>query len=387
MPANVDKSSQEEPRLMRLVQCRHLYRQTAVLTSRGVFVITSTQDFAERLKSCSEPPLIIAEAADAHYGDLERAKEMALAAKGAGADVVKFQHHIPEEEMLPDIPRSSNMIEPLWDFLKRNAFTISQHAELSAYCSEIGITYACTPFSLAAAQELEKEVQPLFYKIGSGEMLDFPTLSAIAAFGRPMIISTGMSTVQEIDEMYELMVRLTDTLVLLNCTSAYPPRSEDMHLSFIAEMKQRYPEAIVGHSEHTRENHYSIAAITLGARVIERHVTIDPTLKGPDAEVSLSFPELGEFVKQARELSTALNTEKTIQAREWEIREWAHRSLVYLKDLDAGHRITQGDVWGKRPGTGIPSRFLPQYLGKRLTSPVKANTLVHDGDFQNGISL
>lgn len=341
----------------------------------------SIESLLDRLQSRTTPPLIIAEAADAHYGDMARAKEMALAAKNAGADVIKYQHHIPAEEMLQDIPRSSNMTEPLWDFLMRNALSISQHVELEKFCRDVGITYACTPFSFAAAEELEAEVAPLFYKIGSGEMLDFPTLAGIAAFGRPMIISTGMSTVDEVDEMYKFMAGRTNHLVLMNCTSAYPTRPEDMHLSFIAEMKQRYPKAIIGHSEHSRSHHFSLAAVAMGARVIERHVTVDESLSGPDADVSLTFPQLKEFVDQVKELSVALNVPKVIQEREYEIREWAHRSLVYLSDFEEGHLLSESDIWGKRPGTGVPSRRRADYIGKRLKRAVKSDTLLSDEDF------
>ena len=334
-----------------------------------------------RLSDSKTPPLIIAEAADAHYGDLSRAKDMAAAAKDAGADVIKYQHHIPSEEMLRDIPQSSNMAEPLWDFLVKNALSISEHVELEKYCRNIGITYACTPFSLTAAKELEATVSPGFYKIGSGEMLDFPTLEEVAKLGKPMIISTGMSTVDEVDEMYNFMATRATHLVLMNCTSAYPTRPEDMHLSFISEMKKRYPKAIIGHSEHSRANHFSLAAVAMGARVIERHVTIDESLSGPDADVSLTFPQLKEFIEQVRELSVALNVPKVIQEREHEIREWAHRSLVYLADFEEGHIVAEKDIWGKRPGTGIPSRHRADYIGKTLKRSVKSDTLLTDDDF------
>jgi len=125
-------------------------------------------DLQARLSDTQQPPLVIAEAADAHYGSLSRAKEMVGAAFEAGADVIKFQHHLPSEEMLREIPLSSNMKEPLWDFLETNALSIDEHVELASFCSSVGITFACTPFSLQAAREIEEGVQPLFYKIGSG---------------------------------------------------------------------------------------------------------------------------------------------------------------------------------------------------------------------------
>lgn len=344
-------------------------------------MFSGRKDLMNRVRDVTRPPLIIAEAADAHYGDLERAKLMALKAKTAGAEVIKFQHHLPQEEMLREIPRSSNMREPLWDFLEKNALKLPQHVELSQYCDQIGITYVCTPFSLVAARELEASVKPLFFKIGSGEMLDFPSLLEIAKFGRPMFLSTGMSTIEEIDELYAFINPLVDEFVLMNCTSAYPTPPEEMHLSFISEMITRYPDAIIGHSEHSRENLYSLAAVALGSRVIERHVTIDEALSGPDAEVSMNFEQLKEFVAQVHDLSIALNVSKKIQPSEWEIRQWAHRSLVYLEDLEAGHTINGPEVWAKRPGTGIPARYRDRYIGRTLRRGVEADTLLSPDDF------
>ena len=145
----------------------------------------------------------IAEGADAHYGSLDRAREMANLAKSAGAHAIKFQHHIPDEEMLPDVPMSGNMREPLYEFLKKNALTINQHVELFDYCKKIGIDYLCTPFSLVAANELEAAISPEAYKVGSGELLDHPTIREMMKFSKPIIISTGMSTVEEIKSTYD----------------------------------------------------------------------------------------------------------------------------------------------------------------------------------------
>src|SRR6185436_19957756 len=143
---------------------------------------------------------VIAEACDNHMGDMAVAKEMALQSKLAGADAVKYQHHLPDEEMLPDAPMSDNFGEPLYEFLKKHALTLDQHRELIAYCQQIGITYMCTPFSYAAAKELNAIGGLDVFKIGSGEMTDIPSLVKIAALGKPMILSTGMSTLDEVDE-------------------------------------------------------------------------------------------------------------------------------------------------------------------------------------------
>jgi N,N'-diacetyllegionaminate synthase len=322
------------------------------------------------------PYYVIAEAADAHYGNLDRARSMIVAAKSAGANAIKFQHHIPDAEMLRDTPLSSNMAEPLYDFLVRNALKIEQHVELNKFCEEIGIQYLCTPFSLKAAQELEESISPIAYKIGSGELLDHPTLLEIAKFGKCMILSTGMSTVDEIQSSYQLLENHSSGLVLMNCTSAYPPKYSDIHVSFTREMLDLFPKAIIGFSDHSPGLETSLAAFTLGARVIEKHVTISHDLSGPDSEVSIGFDELETLIHMMGNLSLALKAKKEIHESELEIRNWAHRSLVFMRDMKAGEVIEYGDIWGKRPGTGVPSRNMSEFLGKKLVHDVCLNDFV-----------
>jgi N,N'-diacetyllegionaminate synthase len=306
---------------------------------------------------------------------------MIQAAFVAGADAIKFQHHLPDEEMLPSVPSSSNMAEPLYEFLKRNALTISQHKELSDFAKGVGIRYLCTPFSWQAALELETVVDPPAYKIGSGEFTDSPTLRRIATFGKPMILSTGMSTVDEIDWVYELMCSLNVPFALMNCTSAYPPQACDISLGFLPEMARRYPAAWLGHSDHMPGIATALGAVALGARILEKHVTMDKQLAGPDADVSITFNDLANLVEGAEEIADAMSSEKFVRPSEHEIRLWARRSLVYTAHFYAGHMIAETDIWGKRPGTGVPSSSLEQYVGRRLVRDVKANTLLSDDDF------
>jgi N-acetylneuraminate synthase len=327
---------------------------------------------------------IIAEGADAHYGSIARAKEMIEAASVAGADAIKFQHHLPDEEMLPDIPMSKNMKVPLYEFLKKNALTIEQHVELFEFAESRDIQYLCTPFSYAAALELETRIPTLpAFKIGSGEMMDFPSLEKIIKFKKPMIISTGMSEKAEILEMYEFVSSRTDEIIIMNCTSAYPPSYKDLHLKFISELIRIFPKSIIGHSDHTNEIYSSIAAIALGAKVIEKHVTVDSKLSGPDADVSITFNALEELVKASKKIALGLNANKQIHDSEQEIISWARRSLVYTRNLRAGHIITNDDIWTKRPGTGIPSKDFWKFLGKKLKKGIEENTLVSEMDFEN----
>jgi len=323
----------------------------------------------------------IVEVADAHYGDLDRAKRMIERSIGVGAQAVKFQHHIPAEEMLREVPQSKNMKEPLYDFLVKNALKINQHIELANYCKQLQIDYLCTPFSWAAAQELEDAVSPIAYKIGSGELLDHPTILKIMSFNKPMVLSTGMSTESEIKSSYNLFLNFNKPLILMNCTSAYPPSFSELHLKFIARMIKEFPRAIIGHSDHTPGIESTLAAYTLGAKVFEKHLTDDEDLIGPDSEVSISFTNLKNLINGLDNLTLALNSDKQIHPSENEIRAWAHRSLVYLKSLNKGDVIQEGDIWGKRPGTGVPSRYIHNYMGKTLIKSVMADTLLSDSDF------
>ena len=241
------------------------------------------------------PTFIIAEGCDNHMGNMEAAKEMCRRAKLAGADCIKFQHHLPDEEMLKDVPMSSNFDIPLYDFLKLHALTLDQHVELMEYCKQIGIMYLCTPFSLKAAYELN-EIGVDAFKIGSGEMTDIPTLKAIAALGKPMIVSTGMSTMEEIARTYHALEETGVPFAFTNCLSEYPPKYEDVNLNVIGKMKEAFPKAVIGHSDHTPDLYTCYAAVALGANIIEKHVILSKQTPGPDQTVSIDFDDLYHLV-------------------------------------------------------------------------------------------
>jgi N-acetylneuraminate synthase len=320
------------------------------------------------------PAYIIAEACDNHLGDMDTAKEMVRQAKLAGADAIKFQHHLPDEEMLPNAPMSDNFDEPLYDFLKKYALTLDQHRALKTYCEGAGITYLCTPFSWKAAQELNGIGVPGF-KIGSGEMTDIPTLRRIAAFGKPMIVSTGMATFEEIDRTYNAIASQTP-IALMNCVSEYPPVYEDINLSVITQMQHRYSKAVIGHSDHTPDIYTVFAAVTLGAKVIEKHVILDKRQPGPDQSVSIDFRDLTQLVDGVRKVEAALGTEKRVHEKEAAIREWAFRSLVTTRAVAKGEILDQASVWSKRPGTGIPSYRMEEVVGRRAVRGIAANSMI-----------
>jgi sialic acid synthase SpsE len=326
------------------------------------------------------PPVVIAEACDNHLGNMDCARQMCDLAKKAGAHIIKFQHHLPDEEMLKDAPMSSNFDEPLYDFLQKYALTLENHEELMKHCEKIGIQYLCTPFSAKAAHELN-DIGVAGFKIGSGEMLDFPTLGVIASFGKPMILSSGMSTVDEIDKCYNFMKGQKIPFALLNCVSEYPANYDDLNLHFIGEMKRRYDDIVIGHSDHTSDLFTSFGAVACGARIIEKHVIIDKSSPGPDQSVSINFSELHELTDGVHKIFQASGKNKEIHYKEKEIRKWAYRSLVYLNELNVGHTITVEDIWGKRPGTGILSHRMNEFVGKKLKVRVDKNQILEESHF------
>lgn len=324
---------------------------------------------------------IIAEGCDNHMGSIEAALEMCKRAKIAGCDCIKFQHHLPDDEMLKDIPMSDNFDIPLYDFLKQNALSLDQHIIIKKYCEEIGIDYLCTPFSLKAAYELN-EIGVKMFKIGSGEMTDIPSLKKIAELGKPMIISTGMSTLDEIQETYDALTKYDIPLAFTNCLSEYPPRYEDVNLGVIKEMQKRFPKAVIGHSDHTPDLYTCYAAVALGAQIIEKHVILSKQTPGPDQSVSIDFMDLYHLVDGIRKIELASGAEKKVHTREEPIRSWALRSIVSLRNIKKGEIISEDMIWSKRPGTGIPSKKMNEVIGKKAKVDIKENTLLKWEDLE-----
>lgn len=337
--------------------------------------MAKTIEIQGRRIGADAPCFVIAEGCDNHLGDLEVAKEMVRQAKACGADAIKFQHHLPDEEMLREgVPMSANFDMPLYDFLKLYALTLEQHAELKRFCEELGIIYLCTPFSRKAAEELE-ELGVAAYKIGSGEMTDLPTLKVIAAFGKPMILSTGMAEWEEIAETVDTVRPINDRLALMNCTSEYPARHRDVNLGVIPQLRDRF-DVVVGHSDHTPDIATCIAAVAVGAKLLEKHFILDRRQPGPDQSVSIEPYDLYQLVQAVRRVEDALGGEKTVHALEKPIRAWAHRSVVSLRPIPRGTRITEEMVWTKRPGSGIPARELESVVGREAKVDIPADHLV-----------
>jgi N,N'-diacetyllegionaminate synthase len=334
--------------------------------------------FGRIVVSDDAPVVVIAEAACEHLGDVGVARRMVDVAAAAGVDVIKFQHHVPEEMIPGSIQFWGGSMD---DVLERWNLSLEEHVDLMAQCEAAGIQYLCTPFSAAAARQLDAIGVPAF-KTGSGELTNLPMQREIAAMGKPMIVSTGMATLEEIDRTVEALRAAEATFMLTNCTSAYPPRYDQLNLRLIPALRERYG-VLVGHSDHTPEGVSALAAVALGARVVEKHFTLDRKHGGPDRDVSLEPPALRDLVSSIRKVEAALGSaEKRIYAEEEVVRSWAHHSVATVRDIVAGRPIEAADVAVKRPGSGIPARFLDDVVGRVAGRDIGRDTPLQWADLE-----
>ena len=329
------------------------------------------------------PPFIIAEACINHEGDIRIAEQMVYLAHALGADCIKFQIHVLENEMLRQAPQSANFDEPLWDTLERTNLTLKEHIRIKKLCERLGIFYLCTPFSKKGTDILEK-IGVDFYKTGSGELTNLPLIEYIARKNKPMIISTGMSRLSEVRETVNLVKRIGTPFVLTHCVSAYPAPYEIVNLGMITKYKKIF-KVPVGLSDHSKGIYTALGSVALGASVIEKHFTLDKMQKGPDHASSIEPFELGELVKGARAIFLALGSERKIFNEEKQIVEWARESVVSEIDIPSGSKITSKAVWVKRPSPGpgaIAAKNLKAVIGKRAKKDIKKGTQLKWSDIK-----
>tara|TARA_B100001248_G_scaffold217788_1_gene173039 strand:+ start:4245 stop:5261 length:1017 start_codon:yes stop_codon:yes gene_type:complete len=317
---------------------------------------------------------VIAEACDNHMGSFDMAIALVDAAIDAGADAVKFQHHLAYEEMLEESPMSDNFEEPLFDFLQRNSLNLEQHYKLKEYCDSKKITYLCTPFSFKAAEEIQSLVP--FFKIGSGEFQDHWFIDNLKTIGKPVLFSTGMCSWDELKSNVEYIKKTNLDFALMNCLSEYPPKYADMNLNLIEKMIEEYPNIIIGHSDHSPEIYTTIVSAFLGARILEKHITISSFVPGPDQSVSIESDEFKKLISAVQYIDKTSGFEKKIQDKEVDIRTWAYRSIVAKRDINPGEIISSNDIQTKRPGLGIPSNQYKKVIGKKALNLIKENTLI-----------
>jgi len=320
------------------------------------------------------PCFIIAEAGINHNGDVGLASDLVDAAVDAGADAIKFQTHFPEHEMLRGGATAAYVGESLFDLLTRTALSRDDHYTLRDRARAKGILFLSTPFSREAADFLETLGVPAF-KTGSGELTHLPMQQHIARKGKPMIISTGMSTPEEIDRTVQTVRAEGAEFALMHCTSTYPTPYPHVQLDCIPALERQYGVPI-GFSDHTLGSFVAFAAIATGAKLFEKHFTVSRTLPGPDQRGSMEPAELADLVRGIRAIEQARGATKAIQPGEQDVRNMALHSVVSIRDIAAGATIRAEDVWAKRPGTGIPARQLQDVVGRVAKRAIAKDRLI-----------
>jgi len=321
-------------------------------------------------------PLVIAEIGINHGGDLAVAKEMVRLAASAGCEMIKHQTHILEDEMTDEaksiFPPNADI--SIWDVMAGCVLTLEEEVEFKRFTESLGMIWISTPFSRAAADFLETLDVPA-YKIGSGEADNLPLIRHIAKKGKPVIFSTGMQTINTIRASVQILEDEDVPYALLECTNLYPSPAEIVSLRGVTDLRNSFPRAVVGFSDHSIGPEMALASVALGAAILERHYTDTRYRKGPDIINSMDPAELRFLIDRSREIWMAANNPKQRTKAEESVYRFARASVVADADLPEGHVITEADIWARRPGSGeIPGYDFDKVLGKRLNRAVTRNT-------------
>ena len=323
---------------------------------------------------------IIAEIAQAHEGSLGIAHSYIDALAACGVDAVKFQTHIADAESSEFEQFRVNFSyedKTRFDYWKRMEFTTEQWAGLKQHCDDKKVEFISSPFSVEAVHLLEK-INVQRYKIGSGELTNYLMLDAIAKTGKPIILSSGMSDWNELDETIAFLKPNGNALSLLQCTTAYPNAPEQWGLQAITEMKTRY-KIPVGFSDHSADIYACLAAATLGAEILEFHAVFHHQLFGPDAKASLTIDQIKTLTKGVRQIDTALNNThlKTDSSKFTELKTMFGKSLAVNKHVKAGQTIAIEDLESKKPANiGIHAKDYQNIIGKKWRSDLLANSFI-----------
>ncbi|MFT6435894.1 MAG: N-acetylneuraminate synthase [Candidatus Azotimanducaceae bacterium] len=327
---------------------------------------------------------VIAEIGNNHNGSIARAKEMVDLVKEIGADCAKFQmRHLKEVYRARSLKRDGEDLgtEYVLDLLERFELSVEEHAELAKYCASVGVLYMCTPWDSKSVEVLEKMAVPA-YKVASADLTNLPLLDRLVATGKPLILSTGMSTEQEITITAEFLKRKAASFIFLHCNSTYPAPLHDINLQWINRLKGIHP--MVGYSGHERGTAVSLAAVALGAMVIERHFTLDRSMEGPDHAASLEVTEFKALVDGIRQIEEALGIggERQISQGEMINRENLSKSLVASRPLGKGTVIVATDLKVLSPGQGLSAQYYEQLLGRVVQRDMLEEDYFYPSDLQ-----
>ncbi len=329
------------------------------------------------------PCLVVAEAGVNHNGDFETALRLVDAAAAAGADAVKFQSFSAEDLVTASAGKASYQVETTGTgggqlaMLKALELDPGEHARLKAHCEGAGLLYLCTPYDLRSIDRTDA-LDVAAFKIASTDTTNLPFLRYLARKGRPVILSTGMCTLGEVEMAVDTLRQggLDRDIVLLQCTAEYPAPLADINLRAMRTMEQAF-FCPVGFSDHTRGVVAATWAVALGACMVEKHFTLSRAMEGPDHRASLEPDELQRLVKMVREVEMALGSgRKEVMPSEAANKEKMQKSLVITRDIGAGEKITARDLACKRPGSGLPPSWFDRVVGRRIARDLAADSLL-----------
>ncbi|POS02337.1 N-acetylneuraminate synthase [Flavobacterium croceum DSM 17960] len=330
------------------------------------------------------PPLVIAEIGINHEGSLQVAKEMVDAAYRAGVEVVKHQTHIVEDEMSGEAKKviPGNADVSIYEIMERCALNENEELELKQYVESKGMIFISTPFSRAAAERLRKFDIPA-YKIGSGECNNYPLLEHIASFGKPVILSTGMNTIESIQKAVAIFDKHNIPVALLHTTNLYPTPTHLVRYGAMMQMHNAFPNKVFGLSDHTLNNNACLGAVALGASILERHFTDHMNRTGPDIVCSMDEKACKELIESSHEIWQMRGGTKQPAPEEQVTIDFAFATVCSIKPIAKGEVLTKENIWVKRPGTGkILAEHFNILLGKKATRNIANDEQLTFEDFE-----
>jgi sialic acid synthase SpsE len=330
------------------------------------------------------PPLVIAEIGINHEGSLQVAKEMVDAAYRAGAEMIKHQTHIVEDEMSKAakdvIPGNAEV--SIYEIMERCALDESEELELKNYIESKGLIFISTPFSRAAAERLERFDIPA-YKIGSGECNNYPLLEHIAKFGKPVILSTGMNTIESVKKAVKIFKAHKTPLALLHTTNLYPTPIHLVRYGAMLELHNAFPDNVFGLSDHTLNNNACLGAVALGASILERHFTDHTQRTGPDIVCSMDEKACSDLITGSNEIWQMRGGTKEPAKEEKVTIDFAFATVCTISKINKGEKLTEKNIWVKRPGTGkILAENYNNILGKIALRAIEEGEHLDYKDFE-----
>jgi N-acetylneuraminate synthase len=319
------------------------------------------------------PPVVIAEIGINHGGSLDLAIHMADTAIGVGAEIVKHQTHVIDDEMSEEaklvIPGNADI--SIYDIMEGCALSEGDELVLMRYVQSRGAIFISTPFSRAAAERLQRFDIPAI-KIGSGECNNYPLIKYVAKLGKPVIISTGMNTIQSVRPSVDILRAAGVPYALLHCTNVYPTPPELVRLGAMIRLREAFPDAVIGLSDHTTSNYTCLGAAALGASILERHFTDSMSREGPDIVCSMDPTALCDLIEGSRTIYRARGGEKGPVEAEAPTIAFAFASVVAIRDIQPGELLSDENIWVKRPGGGdFGVLEYEALLGRRALAPMK----------------